>query len=64
MAKEEANMAFTHVRQDEAEKSSSLPMERSHTLIYNQHAVAVVKDGLLIGHMPCLDTELSWFLLH
>ena len=30
---------------------------------HDQHAVAVVKDGLVIGHMPRLVAELSWFFL-
>ena len=30
---------------------------------YDQHTVAVVKDELLIGHMPCLVAEVSWFFL-
>ena len=30
---------------------------------HNQHANAIVKNGLLIGHMPRLVAEVSWFFL-
>ena len=30
---------------------------------HDQHAVAVVKDGVVIGHMPRLAAEVSWFFL-
>ena len=30
---------------------------------HDQHAVAVVKDGVVIGHMPRLVAEVSWFFL-
>ena len=30
---------------------------------HNQHTVAIVKDGLLIGYMSHLVAEVSWFFL-
>ena len=30
---------------------------------HDQHTVTIVKDGLLIGHMPCLVAEVPWFFL-
>ena len=30
---------------------------------YDRHAVAILKDGEVVGHMPCTISRFSWFFI-
>ena len=40
-----------------------LPVEREEDNQHDQHAVAVVKNGTIVGHMPRTLSGVSWYFL-
>ena len=40
-----------------------LTLQREDSNDHDIHAVAVVNDGDVVGHVPCLISRVSWFFL-